>query len=206
MNRLIRVAPLATLFAAACADVDEHDHDHDHNHGVTTSVVLNFTPTAGGDTLTFQWSDPEDDGNPVVDDILLTGGADQEFEVTVEFWNDLEDPAEDVTVEIAEQDEDHQIFFTGSGVEGPATGDNAAAIVEHAYADTDAGGLPVGLTNTFTTLDPGTGELIVTLRHLPPENDEAVKVDGLAEDVANGGFSAIGGENDVQVTFNIEVE
>ncbi|MFT5684716.1 MAG: hypothetical protein ACI8RZ_005660, partial [Myxococcota bacterium] len=70
----------------------------------------------------------------------------------------------------------------------------------------DDGGLPVGLENTITTLAVGSGELTVTLRHLPLESDQAVKVDGLAEDVADGGFGAIGGENDVQVTFNIEVE
>ena len=66
--------------------------------------------------------------------------------------------------------------------------------------------MPLGLANTISTLDWGAGELTVTLRHLPPENGESVKVDGLADDVAGDGFSAIGGENDIQVTFNIVVE
>ena len=38
----------------------------------------------------------------------------------------------------------------------------------------------------------GTGTLTVILRHLPPENDVAVKVEGLAEQVAADGIDSIG--------------
>ena len=36
--------------------------------------------------------------------------------------------------------------------------------------------------------------------------DRSSKVDGLPDDVAAGGFDAIGGDNNIQVTFNVEVE
>jgi len=121
-------------------------------------------------------------------------------------WNFLEDAAEDVTAEIAELDTEHQFFFLGSAVDGPATGKNDSAIISHAYADADVNGLPLGLENTFTTMAYGEGELQVVLRHLPPENGEDVKVDGLAGTVAEGGLNAIGGDNDINVTFNITVE
>lgn len=214
MTRVNRPIALSLLFVTACDDVKDNDddHDHDHNHGLTTSLILNFTPASGGETLSFAWSDPENDGDPIVDDILLPDASDHDhhdaetYTLDIEVWNELEDPAEDVTLEIAELDDEHQFFFTGSAVEGPATGTNSEAIIEHAYADSDADGLPVGLTNTITTLDWGSGELTVTLRHMPPESGEPVKVEGLADDVASGGFSAIGGDNDIQVTFNIEVE
>ena len=87
-----------------------------------------------------------------------------------------------------------------------AAGSNADAIIEHAYADQDGDGLPIGLSNSITTLITGTGELTVTLRHMPPESGNAVKVEGLADDVASGGFDNIGGANDVSVTFNVEVQ
>ena len=48
--------------------------------------------------------------------------------------------------------------------------------------------------------------VVATLRHMPPENDSPVKVEGLAEDVAEGGFEAIGGANDIQVTYSLTVE
>ena len=41
---------------------------------------------------------------------------------------------------------------------------------------------------------------------LPPDDDQAVKVEGMAETVAESGFGAIGGANDIEVTFNLEVE
>lgn len=221
MKTLTRIAPLALLFSGGCSDdveVPEGCHTHgdelhcpDDDHGLATRLILSFTPSDGGDTLSFTWSDPEDDGDPIVDDILLPDGSDTEdhvartWTVDVEVWNDLESPAEDVTVEIADQADAHQFFFTGSAVSGPAS-DSAEAVVEHAYADQDADGLPVGLENTFTTLALGSGELVVTLRHMPVEDGNPVKTDGLAEDVLDGGFGAIGGSTDIDVRFNLEVE
>jgi len=207
MSRFNLVALSSLLAAVACSDVqdDDHDHhDHDHEHEVMTTVVLTFTSTNDGSTLEYLWADAENDGNPVIDDVLLMEATD--YDVAVQFWNELEDPTEDVTPEISDEANEHQVFFTGDAVQGPGTGNNASAILEHAYMDADENGLPLGLDNTMTTLGLGTGELVITLRHLPPENDEAVKVDGLAGQVADGGFSVIGGANDVQVTFPVEVQ
>jgi len=206
MKSITLTAPLLLLLAA-CADVegDDHDHDHhDHEHEVMTTISLTFTSQTDGSAFEAVWADPENDGSPVVDDIFLLDG--DAYDVSMGILNELEDPAEDVTPEITDESEEHQFFFTGSAVEGPATGANDAAVVAHAYADLDENGLPIGLSNTFTTLAIGAGELTVTLRHMPPESDQAVKVEGLAETVAEGGFGAIGGANDIEVTFNLEVE
>ena len=202
MNHFYRFSPLVLLLSA-CADVEEHDH-HDHEHEVMTTVVLDFTSQTDGSELSFSWADPEDDGSPVIDDIILLDADD--YTLSLSFINELEDPAEDLTEEIEDEGDEHQIFFTGSAVEGPATGTNPDAIITQAYADEDDGGLPVGLENTITTVAAGSGELTVTLRHMPLENGETIKTDTLAADVADGGFEAIGGDNDVQITFNIEVE
>lgn len=204
MLRPSRLLPLALLFSAACADVKGDDHDHDHENEVITTVVLSFAPQGGGDTLEFRWADPEDDGDPVIDDIVLLDADD--YDLSVAFLNELEDPAEDLTEEIADEKEEHQLFFTGAAVQSAATGPDASAIVEISYADQDADGLPVGLDNTVTTMAVGSGELLLTLRHLPPESGEAVKVADLAETVASSGFGAIGGDNDVEVRFPLEVQ
>jgi hypothetical protein len=183
------------ILVGACSDVKDHDHDHDHNHGLTTALVLTFEPSGGGDALEFVWSDP---------DVVLSDASDYTLELTV--LNELEDPVEDVTVEIEEESDVHQFFFTGSGVDGPATGDNPSALISHDYADEDTNGLPFGLRSDISTLALGSAELTVTLRHMPPEGDEDVKVAGLAEAVAEGGFAAIGGDNDIQITFPLTVE
>jgi hypothetical protein len=41
---------------------------------------------------------------------------------------------------------------------------------------------------------------------MPPESGEAVKNESAASDVASGGIAAIGGDNDVAVTFSLTVE
>ena len=210
-NQTASLLPLLVLLGA-CSDVEDHDHDHDHNHGLTTAVVLTFTPSGGGDVLEVVWSDPEGDGNPSIDDIVLPDASDhndhhaQDYTLALTVLNELEEPIEDVTVEIEEESDVHQFFFTGSGVEGPATGDNPSALISQTYADADENGLPVGLLNDISTLALGSAELTVTLRHMPPEGGEDIKIDGLADDVAEEGFAAIGGDNDIQVTFPLTVE
>jgi len=207
INRHRITAALLLSLSTACSDVegDGHDHQHhDHNHGLSTSLYLELTPRSGGDVLSFAWSDPENDGDPVIDDVLLADG--EIYDLGLAVWNELEDPAEDVTVEISDDAEEHQFFFTGDAVQGPATGENADAIVEHAYADTDANGAPVGLENTLAAIAAGSGSLVVTLRHIPPEDGNAVKTEGLAEAVAADGLGAIPGENDIQVEFPVTVE
>ena len=140
----------------------------------------------------------------MIDDIVLTNG--EVYAVSVEVRNELVDPAEEITPEIRDEDDEHQTFFTGAGVESDATGANADALVTQAYADSDRNGLPIGLENEVSAVAAGTSELTFTLRHMPPENDSPVKVEGLAEDVAEGGFDAIGGSNDLQITYSLIVE
>jgi hypothetical protein len=191
--------PLLFLAHGACDDTTNPDEQNEGE--VITTAILTFTPSAGGDAVEFTWTDPENDGSPVIDPIAIAPGA---YDVSVAFWNDLADPAEEITPEVLEEGDHHQVFFTGSGVMGPATAEVESAVLEHAYADEDANGDPIGLENTVTA-DVGTAELIVTLRHLPPENDVAVKTSTTAAEVATGGFDAIGGENDFQGTFDVSV-
>ncbi|MEO0604655.1 MAG: hypothetical protein AAF211_24690 [Myxococcota bacterium] len=167
---------------------------------VITTLTLIFTPQSGGADLEFVATDPENTGTLTIDDIELSDAEDYDLAVT--FFNDLE--GEDITEEIEEEDDEHQVFFTGSGVAGPAS-DSMDAVVTHAYGDMDGGGLPIGLDNSVVTDAEGTGEFTVTLRHLPPENDVVVKVAGLEDIVAMEGFGGIPGENDIQVTFDLTV-
>ncbi len=190
-----------TLFIG-CADSVATPEPEDNEQEVITTVELTFTDSGGAESV-FTFADPEDDGDPVIDDIVLPTGAD--FDLSVRFLNELESPAEDITEEVDEESHEHQIFIFGSAVDGPAT-DNAGAIVTHTYADTDSEGLPVGLDNSITTNAVGNGEFSLILRHLPVENDSPLKVEGLAGDFASGGEAALPGDSDVNVTFRLEVE
>ena len=181
---------IGVMGLVACEGVDEPGDDTEEGEVITT-VVLELVGST--DTITATWADPEDDGDPVIDDITLTAG--ETYAMSVSFLNELEDPAEDITEEIMDEDDEHQVFFTGTAVDGPAE-DNAGAPTTHAYADTDANGLPVGLENDLTAEAAGNGMFTVTLRHLPPEDGVEVKVADMAETVATSGFGAIGGDNE----------
>jgi hypothetical protein len=179
------------------------DDPHEHNEGeVITTATLTFTPDGGGDALTFTWSDPENDGSPVIDPIELDAGSTWDVEIT--FLNALEDPPEDLTVEVAAESSEHQVFFYGTAVSGPAS-DVVDAALTHAYADTDAGGLPIGLQNTMVGA-AGSGDLTVMLRHLPEEDGSAVKVAGLAEELAANGASGLPGDVDLLAVFPVTVQ
>jgi hypothetical protein len=192
---------LAAFTAAACGD-DGGGGGQNENEVITT-VTLTFTPAGGGAAVVAAFDDPDGDGGqaPTVTPINLTNGI--SYTMAVRFQNKLETPPEEITDEVNDEAVEHQIFLTGSAVKGPATS-NEAAPLTHSYADTDAGGLPIGLANTIVAAT-GTGQLILTLRHLPPVNDTPVKVEGLATQVRNGGISSIGGDTDVQVTFTVTV-
>lgn len=212
MRHLTKLTPFLLLFTGACSDVENPDDHDDHNHGLVTRVELTFTPTDGGSPLLFTWADESGDGNGSGDLIDLPDGGDaaehvaKDYTLDIELWNDLHDPVEDITLEIEETADEHQVFLTGTAVEGPATLANDQALFTHSYGDFDTNGLPVGLSHDVTTAGLGSGELTVTLRHLTPENRQLVKVEGIEDTVATDGFDAIGGSNDVQVTFDMTVQ
>jgi hypothetical protein len=190
----------ASLLLLACGHSDDPDHGNESE--VITTVVLTFTPEAGA-PITAAFDDPDGDGGeaPTIDAIDLTPGN---YTLAIAFENRLEDPPEDITLEIEDEDQEHQIFFTGSAVNGPAS-DNPGAALEHSYEDQDANALPVGLQNSVVA-STGSGELIVTLRHLPPVAGASVKTAETSADVRELGFTGIGGSSDAQVTFPVDVQ
>lgn len=189
---------LASLLLAACGGGDQIDPNEQE---LITTVILTFEP-AGGSALTFELNDGDGDGGdpPVVDDIVLSPGT---YALTVQFQNRLEAPAEEITEEVADEADQHLVLFLGTAVVGPATS-NASGPLAHAYADTDANGLPIGLANDITAT-AGTGTLNVVLRHMPPEEPPEKGADTL-EAVKAGGLDAIGGSSDVDVDFQVTVQ
>ena len=181
-----------SLFTA-CKDV--HDHDHDHDHELMTTVVLTYTDEAGQES-SFRWSDMGGTEDVEVDDIVLS--ANTEYELNLSFLNELEEEPEDITPEIKSEGTEHQVFFTGSAIT-----DN---LVVHTYNDTDENNLPIGLANLMDSADASSGELTVTLRHMPLEDGNSIKEEGMQEQVLNEGFGNIGGANDVSVTFPLTIE
>ncbi len=203
MRTSFKLISAMALFASALAmaGCDSHGDDGDEPEVITT-VTLTFSPTTGGAPIVARFNDPDGEGGnaPVIDPINLTAGA---YTLAVAFENRLEMQAEDITTEIKDEADEHQVFLLGTAVNGPATNQPAAPLL-HAYADMDAKGLPIGLANTVTA-SAGTGSLTLVLRHLPPVNGMPAKVASLADTVRTGGLNAIGGGTDAEVNFTVTV-
>ena len=200
----LRALPLLLAAAlAGCTGVTDPD-DHDHENELITTVELTFVPTTG-DALDFVWADLELDGSALVDDILLAPDTDYSLEIA--FLNEAGDESEDITAEVEEESDEHQVFLLGSAVEGPATGASTTALFTHAYADEDGNGDPVGLVNDVQTRAAGDAQTLrVVLQHLPAEDGVVVKESDLAEQVAASGIGALPGESDVDVEFAVSLE
>ncbi|MEJ7596398.1 MAG: hypothetical protein WKG01_00695 [Kofleriaceae bacterium] len=195
-----RILALATcvLGLAACDDGELISNPDE----VITTVTLTFTPMGGGTPVTASFDDPDGDGGnaPTIDSIALPAGA---FTLAVELLNALETPAENITEEVADESDQHQIFLTGTAVDGPATS-NPGAPLMHGYTDSDVNGFPIGLASSVAARS-GTGDLTLTLKHLPPLDGSPLKTADLAAGVKANGISSIPGDTDVSVTFPVSV-
>jgi len=201
-------ALILTSTIAACTEPGA-DAPGDETEIITT-VKLTFAPEDGSAPISASFRDPDGDGgmSGTTDPLALAAGM--TYAMQVEFLDELGTPTENITREIEEEAEAHQVFVLGGAVAGPAATDSAAAIADHMYTDleSDYGAntgddLPVGLINTITTRAAGTGELVIVLRHMPELNGQPQKVAGLAEQLAAG--DALPGEVDANVTFDLDL-
>jgi hypothetical protein len=206
-NAIRSIALLLVTSISACAS---EGHDPDEENEVISRVELSFVPVAGGDVLTFSFSDPDGDGgvSGTAEPIVLTGGT--QYTLELRFLEDLVEPAEDITQDIRMEAEDHFVFVLGDVV-GPAA-DSSTALLTHAYADLESDygpnavgdDLPVGLVNTISTNTEGTGTLRIMLRHLPQLNGNPQKTGDLPQVLANG--ESLPGNADADISFELVVQ
>ena len=200
-----------TILISGCGgdvgDVEASEMLDGHNENpneVMTTLRLTFSPLTGEESFSVSWADPELSPHPHVDEIVLQYG--RTYRVDLEVFNELEIPVEDITPEIQDEMDEHQVFFTGNAVEGPSTTTNPDAIIQQLYDDVDNYGYPIGLESTIVSTNTGSGVLSIQLRHLPMLKGALLKSDGLASLMANEGEEAMPGSTDIRVDFNISVQ
>ena len=153
---------------------------------VITTLNYTLTPVGGGTAVTMTFRDVDGDGG---NDPVITGGvlaANTTYTGAMELLNETESPAEDITEEIEEEDADHQFFYS--------TTVNGLSV---SYTDQDDDGNPVGLKTEVSTTGTGTGEMTVILRHEPNKSGAGV---------SSGNIANAGGETDIEVTFDVDVQ
>lgn len=178
---LLASLALGALIFSSC----EKDHAHVHNeHEVMTTLTYTLT-AADADTVTLKFIDLDGEGGEDGTTIGGTLKANTTYAGSIEILNETETPAEDVTIEILEEDEDHQFFFTTT--EGLTV----------SYSDKDENGNPIGQLNSLTTGGEGAGTIMITLLHEPNKSGTGV---------AGGDMTEAGGETDIEVTFDVDVK
>jgi len=180
-----------TVFAlagaiAACDDPTEPIANEEE---LITDVTITLTPVGGGAAITSTIADPDADGpnppNPQTAAIALDAGV--TYNGTIEFF-DRSDPAdvEDITEEVADEADEHRVFYIVNGLAG--------VTVPDASMDTDSNSAPVGLMYQVVVdagAAAGTGSIQVVLSHY--------------DDAPKGNGSVQSDETDVDVTFTVSV-
>lgn len=187
--KLLAVLFIAAITFSSCSD-DETPAPVNEEEVITTMIVTLTSSTGGGTPITLTSRDLDGDGpnapeftyspDPAT---LIVGTT---YNGTIRLLNETEDPAENVTTEVAEEAEDHQFFYSASTI-----------AANFAYAGTnDSNGNPVGIEFTVTPTSAGTGTMTFILRHEPNKS---------GTNVSTGDITNAGGETDIEVSFAVTV-
>ena len=121
---------------------------------------------------------------------VVTGGTlvpNTTYNGVITVLNETENPAEDITIEVKAEANEHQFFYNATTISSTFS-----------YAGSnDSNGNPLGVNFTVTTGASGTGSYTVTLRHEPNKT---------AQNVKDGDITNAGGETDITVTFPITLQ
>jgi hypothetical protein len=184
IKNIVILVYISSIFAACSSDEDPVIINEEE---LITTVRATLIPEGGGAEVILESVDLDGDGpNEPTIEVNGTFNPNTMYAGTLKILNEAESPAEDITLEIMEEDEDHQFFFS-------FTNDIATAT----YGDEDSNGNPVGVQFNLLTGAAGSSGFTIILRHEP---------DKAAADVNTGDITNAGGSTDVQVTFNITIE
>ena len=184
MNKINSILkPIALLFLAVfvLSSCEKEDPVIPNEEEVITTLTYTLTPVGGGDVVTFYFQDLDGDGgnNPIITSKPLK--ANTTYNGSIVLLNETETPAEDITDEVKDEDEDHQFFY------------NAGSNAQITYKDEDEDGNPVGILTSLSTGESSTGTLTIVLRHEPLKPNDGTLTDA-------------GGETDIEVEFDLVIQ
>lgn len=181
--KLLALFLTTSLVVTSCSN-DDNAAVNEEELITTVSVTLQ----GGGQTIVLTSKDLDGEG-PNAPVFTTTGGdlvAGRTYTGSTTFLNEAKSPAEDITAEVEEEGADHQVFYQLASSLGTIT-----------YTDNDENSKPIGLSfSLVTAASAATGNLSVTLKHLPNKS---------ASGVSTGDITNAGGSTDVLVVFPITV-
>lgn len=188
MKYLVKLRWMLMLtMAITIFSCDNDDPEPVNEEELITTVRVTFTPAGGGNAVEASFRDFDGDGgnSPLITNPTLA--ANTTYAVSIQFLDETQNPAEDITEEVEEEADEHQVFFEVA----------SALNLTYEYGDEDGNGNPIGIDGTVTTGDASSGTLNVVLVHEPNKS---------ASGVANGDITNAGGEEDVRVSFSVTIQ
>lgn len=172
---------LLTLAMLGCSDDDTTPEIINEDELITT-VILTLTPDSGDQvvltTIDLDGVGPDEPVTTVVGNF----SENTIYDGTVAFLDESGEEVEDITQEVIEEADEHQVFYTvGEGLNITTT-----------YLDSDSNGNPLGVSITLETGEASSGSLTVTLRHEPVK--------------PNDGLESAGGETDIATSFDVSIQ
>ncbi len=182
-SKILALALIAVVSFSSC---EKDDPVAVNEEELITTVTT--TLTSGNQIITLTSRDLDGDG-PNAPVVTVSGdlAVNTTYTGSTTFLNESVTPADNITAEVEEEGDEHQLFYQAP-----------AAIGTFTYTDTDKNGKPIGLKFTLrTAATPASGRLLVTLRH------ELAKD---AQGVATGSIANAGGSTDAEVAFQLQVK
>lgn len=170
---------ISLFFLNSCVKTLEAPELINEEELITTLVVSLESAT---DKIELRYTDLDGDGpNPGVFQAPNLK-PNTTYEGKLQFLNESESPAEDITLEIEEESNDHQVFYVVNGLN-----------VTIEPVNIDSNGYYLGTSFNLTTLTAASeGQLQFILRHLPTKPND-------------GNPSTAGGATDLSVIFNLKI-
>jgi hypothetical protein len=181
----LSIAIISLLFITSCSDDDTPTIVIEEE--VITTMTVTLIPEGGSTAITLKTQDLDGNG-PNAPVVTVSGNlaAGITYNGSIKLLNETESPAEDITEEVEELDDEHQFFFQATN-----------SVATFNYNDIDGNGNPIGLSFKLTAGSAGTGTITVTLIHEPIKD---------ASGVSDGNIENAGGESDIEAIFPITVE
>ena len=173
---------LFTLLFVACSSDDEAAPEPVNEEEVITTMIV--TLDGPDQVVTLEYRDLDGPDGPDSAEITVSGAltAGATYAGSIMLLNETEVPAGNITEEVEEEDDEHQFFYTPS----------SDLIVEVEYGNFDGNGNPLGTMFILTTGAASSGSLTFTLQHEPTK--------------PNTGLEDAGGETDIEVPFEVEIQ
>jgi hypothetical protein len=173
-----------TLFSVVITSCGKDDDQPGTGNEEELITTLEVTAAESGSAIISKFIFRDLDGpggaNPgVFDSIILN--ANRNYAVSLRFLNESVSPADDITVEVVDEANDHQVYY-----------EPGVVTINTLNLNSDGVGLPLGTTCNWNAGAPGKGTMKITLKHKP-----GIKLAG--DPVSKG-------ETDIEVNFGVRLK